>query len=89
MHLQVTPLQQCEASSLHVDCFNCDVAFLATGTCMPGQYYYQYSLTNAEGHLAVPVNVTVQIYEQVDSFSVHGSCTAPVAACAVSSAMNS
>ena len=32
---------------------------------MPGVYYYQYTLTNADGHSAVPVNLTVQIYEQV------------------------
>ncbi len=63
--VQVTPLQQCEASSLNVDCFNCDVAWLATGSCMPGVYAYQYTLTNSEGYSAVPVNVTVQIYEQV------------------------
>lgn len=63
--VQVTPLQQCEAPSLNVDCFNCDVAWLATGSCMPGVYAYQYALTNSEGYSAVPVNVTVQIYEQV------------------------
>ena len=63
--VQVTPLQQCAASSLNVDCFNCDVAWLATGSCMPGVYAYQYTLTNSEGYSAVPVNVTVQIYEQV------------------------
>lgn len=58
-------MQQCEAASLNVDCFNCDVANLATGTCMPGQYLYQYTLTNSDAYSAVPVNVTVQIYEQV------------------------
>lgn len=63
--LQVTPIQQCEAASLNVDCFNCDVAYLLTGTCMPGLYAYQYTLTDSEGYSAVPVNVTVQIYEQV------------------------
>ncbi|KAL0041497.1 hypothetical protein WJX79_005389 [Trebouxia sp. C0005] len=62
--VQVTPLQQCEASSSNIDCFNCDVAWLATGSCMPGVYAYQYTLTNSDGYSAVPVNVTVQIYEQ-------------------------
>ena len=75
MRVQVTPLQQCAASSLHVNCFNCDVAYLASGTCMPGLYSYQYTLTNAEGHSAVPVNVSVQIYEQV------GAYVTTVAAC--------
>ena len=65
--MQVTPLQQCEAAYLNVDCFNCDVASLATGSCMPGQYVYQYTLTDADGYSAVPVNVTVQIYEQVSA----------------------
>lgn len=32
---------------------------------MPGMYYYQYTLTNPDGYSAVPVNLTVQIYEQV------------------------
>lgn len=32
---------------------------------MPGVYSYQYTLTNTDGYSAVPVNVTVQIYEQV------------------------
>lgn len=63
--VQVSALQQCSASSLHVDCFNCDTTWLASGTCMPGVYYYQYTLTNADGHSAVPVNLTVQVYEQV------------------------
>ena len=63
--VQVSALQQCSASSLHVNCFNCDATWLGTGTCMPGVYYYQYTLTNADGHSAVPVNLTVQIYEQV------------------------
>ncbi len=68
---QVTPLQQCEASSLNVDCFNCDVAWLASGSCMPGVYAYQYTLTNSDGYSAVPVNVTVQIYEQVTPGTCH------------------
>lgn len=32
---------------------------------MPGLYAYQFTLTNNEGYSAVPLNVTVQIYEQV------------------------
>ena len=67
---QVATLQQCAPSSLHVDCFNCDVAWLATGTCMPGMYYYQYTLINPDGYSAVPVNLTVQIYEQVRPLSL-------------------
>ena len=69
--VQVTPLQQCEASSLNVDCFNCDVAWLASGSCMPDVYSYQYTLTNSNGYSAVPVNVTVQIYEQVSPGTSH------------------
>ena len=74
MRMLVTPLQQCAASSLHVNCFNCDVAYLASGTCMPGLYSYQYTLTNAEGHSAVPVNVSVQIYEQVGAYCDYSGC---------------
>ena len=69
--VQVTPLQQCEASSLNNDCFNCDVVWLASGSCMPGVYAYQYTLTNPDGYSAVPVNVTVQIYEQVSPGTSH------------------
>lgn len=63
--MQVAALQQCSATSLNVDCFNCDATWLASGNCMPGLYAYQFTLTNNEGYSAVPLNVTVQIYEQV------------------------
>ena len=62
---QVTAIQQCSQASLNVDCFNCDATYLATGDCLPGLYAYQFTLTNSEGYTAVPLNVTVQIYEQV------------------------
>lgn len=65
--VQVAALQQCSAASLHVDCFNCDATWLASGTCMPGVYYYQYTLTNTDGYSAVPVNLTVEILEQACS----------------------
>lgn len=38
---------------------------------MPGVYAYQYTLTNSDGYSAVPVNVTVQIYEQVGPGTSH------------------
>ncbi|KAL0019324.1 hypothetical protein WJX77_004058 [Trebouxia sp. C0004] len=92
--VQVTPLQQCEASSLNVDCFNCDVAWLASGSCMPGVYAYQYTLTNSDGYSAVPVTVTVQIYEQgqlVGSilFASNTTTAAAAATAAASLATNS
>ena len=69
------------------------MAWLASGSCVPNVYTYQYTLTNSEGYSAVPVNVTVQIYEQVTNTTSHvlnfDSCCVLIVLCTWSSVLQS